>query len=171
MIARTHENIVSSFFYYMWNAWGEEECRTVFGPMHKHLWEKWCNCADRDLHGASERFYAELSNSNRHLVVERACELYDGKAECKVPKDGAKQPLECSRRPVMVIRDAPQSLAAILTECNIPFACSFGKFILFDSTPVQTVKEYLENRGVLPAQIEAMSFSQREIRITDIESV
>lgn len=71
----------------------------------------------------------------------------------------------------MVIRNAPPSLATMLTACHIPFAFSFGKFILFDSTPVQTVKEYLENRGVLSAQIEAMSFSQREISINDIESV
>lgn len=171
MLARTHENIVSSFFYYMWNAWGEQECRTVFGPMHKHFWEKWCHCADRDLHGAAERFYAELSTPNRRLVVERACELYDDKASRKSPEYAEKQPEECTRRPVMVIRDAPVSLAGILTACNFPFACSFGKFILFDSTPIQTVKEYLENCGMPPAQIEAMSFSQREISINDIESV
>ncbi len=171
MTVRTHENIVSSYFYFMWNAWGEEECRKVFAPMHKHFWEKWCHCTDRDLHGAAERFYAELSAPNRHRLVERACELYDGKAECKTPNGRAKQPDQCPRRPVMVIRNAPPSLAAMLTACHIPFACSFGKFILFDSTPVQTVKEYLENRGVPPAQIEAMSFSQREISINDIESV
>ena len=34
------ENAVSSFFYYMWNAWCEEECRTVFKEMHPHFWEK-----------------------------------------------------------------------------------------------------------------------------------
>ena len=27
------ENTVSSFFYYMWNAWSEEECKTVYGGM------------------------------------------------------------------------------------------------------------------------------------------
>lgn len=171
MAARSHENIVSSYFYYMWNAWSKEECRTVFGPMHKHFWEKWCHCANWDLYGAAERFYAELSDSNRHRLVERACELYDGKAEYKAPKDSIRQPKECVRRPVMVIRNAPQSLAAMLTACNIPFACSFGKFILFDSSSVQTVKEYLESRGVPPAQIEAMSFSQHGISINDIESV
>ena len=25
------ENTVSSFFYYMWNAWSEEECKAVYG--------------------------------------------------------------------------------------------------------------------------------------------
>ena len=35
------ENAVSSFFYYMWNAWSKEECKIVFGGMYKHFWEKW----------------------------------------------------------------------------------------------------------------------------------
>ena len=40
---RTSENIVSSFFYYMWNAWCEEECRIVFASVsYPHFWEKWC---------------------------------------------------------------------------------------------------------------------------------
>lgn len=34
------ENTVSSFFYYMWNAWSEEECKTVYGGMYPHFWEK-----------------------------------------------------------------------------------------------------------------------------------
>lgn len=35
------ENAVSSYFYYMWNTWCEEECRTVFKEMYPHFWEKW----------------------------------------------------------------------------------------------------------------------------------
>ena len=31
------ENTVSSFFYYMWNAWSEEECKTVYGGMYPHF--------------------------------------------------------------------------------------------------------------------------------------
>ena len=34
------ENTVSSFFYYMWNAWSEEECKAVYGGMYPHFWEK-----------------------------------------------------------------------------------------------------------------------------------
>ena len=34
-------NAVSSFHYYMWNAWGEEECKITFGGAYKHFWEKW----------------------------------------------------------------------------------------------------------------------------------
>jgi len=33
------ENAVSSFFYYMWNTWSEEECRTVYGGMYLHFWK------------------------------------------------------------------------------------------------------------------------------------
>lgn len=28
------ENAVSSFFFYMWNAWSEEECKAVYGNMY-----------------------------------------------------------------------------------------------------------------------------------------
>lgn len=168
MTVRTQENIVSSYFFYMWNAWSKEECRTVFGPMYKHFWEKWCHCADRDLYGAAERFYAELSDSNRRRIIERACELYDGKAERKIPEDGAKLPDECARRPVMVIRDAPQSLAHLFMAGDIPFAYSSGQFIAFDSATPQVFREYLERRGVPHEQLDRMIFSQREIGINDI---
>lgn len=33
------ENAVSSFFYYMWNAWSMEECKVVYGGMFLHFWE------------------------------------------------------------------------------------------------------------------------------------
>lgn len=32
------ENAVSSFFYYMWNTWSEEECKIIFKGMYKHFW-------------------------------------------------------------------------------------------------------------------------------------
>lgn len=75
------ENAVSSFFYYMWNAWSKEECKVVFGGMCKHFWEKWNSQAGKSIYGAAERFYAELSECNRTLLVERAVSLYDGKAK------------------------------------------------------------------------------------------
>ena len=61
------ENTVSSFFYYMWNAWSEEECKTVYGGMYPHFWEKWCVATDKGTFGAAERFYLELSEDNRRL--------------------------------------------------------------------------------------------------------
>ena len=75
---RTNENIVSSFFYYMWNRWSKAECETVFGGMAGHFWAKWCGLSSTTLSGAAERFYAELGNNARDKIVERACELYDG---------------------------------------------------------------------------------------------
>lgn len=73
------ENTVSSFFYYMWNAWSEEECKTVYGGMYPHFWEKWCVATDKGTFGAAERFYLELSEDNRRLLVERAVSIYDGR--------------------------------------------------------------------------------------------
>ena len=81
------ENAVSSFFYYMWNAWCEEECRTVFKEMHPHFWEKWSLMTDKGIFGAAERFYAELTDRYREKLVERAVSLYDGKARRKHPDD------------------------------------------------------------------------------------
>lgn len=74
------ENAVSSFFYYMWNAWSKEECKIVFGGMCKHFWEKWNSLANDSIFGAAERFYAALSENNRKLLVERAVSIYDGRS-------------------------------------------------------------------------------------------
>ena len=74
------ENAVSSFFYYMWNAWSKEECKVVFGGDYLHFWEKWNAQAENSIYGAAERFYTELSECSRTLLVERAVSLYDGKA-------------------------------------------------------------------------------------------
>lgn len=65
------ENTVSSFFYYMWNAWSEEERKAVYGGMYPHFWEKWCVATDKGTFGAAERFYLELSEDNRRILVER----------------------------------------------------------------------------------------------------
>lgn len=81
------ENAVSSFFYYMWNAWSKEECKIVFGGMCRHFWEKWNAQAEKSIYGAAERFYSELSENNQKLLVERAVSLYDGKAFRKEPDD------------------------------------------------------------------------------------
>ena len=76
---RTSENTVSSFFYYMWNAWCEEECRIVFASVgYPHFWEKWCAATHPTVYGAAEKFYAELSVHSRTLLVNRACEVYNG---------------------------------------------------------------------------------------------
>lgn len=78
---RTEENIVSSFFYYMWCRWSREECDTVFGGMSEHFWSKWCRFADKTVHGAAECFYAELGDDSRRKLIARACQLYNGKQD------------------------------------------------------------------------------------------
>ena len=81
------EMTVSSFFYYMWNAWSEDECKVVYGEMYRHFWEKWSQMTDKGVFGAAERFYAELTDHYREKLVERAVSLYDGKARCKLSDD------------------------------------------------------------------------------------
>lgn len=71
-------NIVSSFFFYMWNTWYKEECKTVFGWEWEHFWSKWVHHTKETTSGAAEKFYADLCNNNRQKLVKRACEVYDG---------------------------------------------------------------------------------------------
>lgn len=76
--AADKENSVSSFFFYMWNAWCEEECKVVYGWEYAHFWNKWCHSAKDTPQGAAEKFYAELTTGNRQKLVKRSSELYDG---------------------------------------------------------------------------------------------
>jgi hypothetical protein len=79
------KNDVTSFFFYMWNAWCKEECQKVWeGCNWQHFWDKWVGIYKAyGVQGAAERFYAELSNSNRDRLVRRALEVYDGDSERK----------------------------------------------------------------------------------------
>ncbi|MCM1331562.1 MAG: hypothetical protein NC248_03020 [Bacteroides sp.] len=101
------ENAVSSFFYYMWNAWSKEECKVVFGGMHLHFWEKWNAQAEKSIYGAAERFYSELSENNQKLLAERAVSLYDGKAFRKAPDDS--KVLVCEGCDSQAFADAAQT--------------------------------------------------------------
>lgn len=75
-------NDVTSFFFYMWNAWSKEECEIAFKNSHcnwQHFWDKWNSIVNnKGVWGAAEQLYAELSDENRDLLVKRACRLYDG---------------------------------------------------------------------------------------------
>ena len=53
--------------------------KTVYGGMYPHFWEKWCVATDKGTFGAAERFYLELSEDNRRILVERAVSIYDGR--------------------------------------------------------------------------------------------
>lgn len=77
------ENIVSSYFFYMWNAWCKEECEKIFSWESPHFWEKWCKFAKDTAWGAAEKYYADLSDGYRRLLVKRACEVYDGNSRRK----------------------------------------------------------------------------------------
>ena len=81
MSKRMKKNDVSSYFFYMWNAWCEEECQAAFAHSAcgwRHFWEKWGGiCNKHGIWGAAERFYVELSENNRDLLVQRACAVYD----------------------------------------------------------------------------------------------
>ena len=55
--------------------------------MYLHFWDKWSGLADNAIFGAAERFFAELSENNQKLLVERAVTLYDGRAFRKEPDD------------------------------------------------------------------------------------
>ena len=78
------KNDVTSFFYYMWNRWSEEECRIAFKDGdYNHFWSKWCEAYDtmKGPRGAAELFYMMLSDTNRDKLVKRALECYDGMCE------------------------------------------------------------------------------------------
>ena len=85
-------NDVTSFMYYMWNAWCKEECERAFSRTvnWEHFWGKWCGICDKHgVFGAAERFYAELSCRSRNLLVARALEVYEGDCEKELKE---KQP-------------------------------------------------------------------------------
>lgn len=75
-------NDVTSFFFYMWNAWCQEECEKAFSDAScewQHFWNKWCVICDKHgVYGAAEHMYSELSEENRDLLVKRACQMYEG---------------------------------------------------------------------------------------------
>jgi hypothetical protein len=78
------ETIVSSFFYYMWNAWSKQECEAAFGNEYLHFWNKWCGiCGRHSVLGAAERYYAELGGNYRAMLISRACEMYNGSSRRK----------------------------------------------------------------------------------------
>lgn len=79
---RTNENIVSSFFYYMWNTWSKEECEAIQWTCEPdHIWRKWGEACDCGARGAAEKFYMELSDTNRQALVGRATTLYNGRSK------------------------------------------------------------------------------------------
>lgn len=72
---------ISSFFFYMWNSWDENECKLIFGKGYKHYWSKWCSLSKPSPYGAAEKFFSELGENARDLLIKRATTLYEGKSK------------------------------------------------------------------------------------------
>lgn len=78
------KNDTTSFFYYMWNRWSEDECKIAFADGdYNHFWTKWCQAYEEmgGPRGAAELFYMGLSNTNRDKLMKRARQCYDGMTE------------------------------------------------------------------------------------------
>lgn len=58
------ENAVSSFFYYMWNTWSQEECRIVYGNMSRHFWENGACCLTK---AYSVRLNVSMRSCRTHI--------------------------------------------------------------------------------------------------------
>ena len=70
----THSlNHVSQYFYFMWNRWNEVHCYSAFAKGDaRHLWNKW-----GEVYGSAERFWAELSEPNRDILLNYIIEYYN----------------------------------------------------------------------------------------------
>lgn len=89
----TPTTIVSSYFYYMWNAWNEDECKIVFAKnCYSHFWSKWVSLVNKnkDPYGSAEMFYCELSDCNREKLVSRAIQVYEGNKKKKILSETEK---------------------------------------------------------------------------------
>ncbi len=84
------DNAVLSFHIYMWNAWNKEECALVFNgntdtddwiyTIGHHIWNKWIDYCDQVGPTAAVSFMVrDLDSNNLNKLIDRACELYDGR--------------------------------------------------------------------------------------------
>lgn len=70
------KNEVTNFVLYMFNKWCIEEAIFVFGEnLGKHIFEKWVWY--RENNGDQLVWYANLDNTCRRKLVDRANELYN----------------------------------------------------------------------------------------------
>lgn len=64
-------NVVTYFMWYIYNKWNENECIHVFGEdLGAHIWSKWMNRME------ALRWYADLDEKCRQMLVDRAIEIY-----------------------------------------------------------------------------------------------
>lgn len=74
------KNDVTSFMFYMWNAWSQKECDLVFKEDGNYMWNKWQDCRC----GNISEFYSLLDTENRDKLVSRALILYNGYEKKKI---------------------------------------------------------------------------------------
>ena len=71
---------VLSFHMYMWNKWSKKECEIVFGDLADHIWDKWVYyCAETNSMVAPALMVMNVDEDNLDKLINRACELYDGR--------------------------------------------------------------------------------------------
>lgn len=76
-----NQNDVSTFFYYMWNAFNKEECLSLFGiDLGYHIWEQYKEIlVDQCGRGVIEELYSKIDDECRQKLVTRSKEVYDGR--------------------------------------------------------------------------------------------
>lgn len=92
-----HTNEALSYAIYMANAWNINECAKVFNgkdnssdpdewrfSIGEHIWNKYLEYVKTfTMFGAYMRLLYELDNNNLKKLLDRACELYDGRKNRK----------------------------------------------------------------------------------------
>ena len=91
----SHTNEALSYAIYMANSWNESECSYVFNgyginnenyeySIGHHIWEKYVQYYEnRGVYGAPMKLLYELDSKNLKLILDRACELYNGRENRK----------------------------------------------------------------------------------------
>lgn len=71
-----NNNEVTNFLFYIYNKWSKEESVRLFGnDLGNHIFNKWIDCfscSDRTMY-----WYANLDNTCRRKIVDRANEMYN----------------------------------------------------------------------------------------------
>lgn len=71
-------NVVSQFYFFMWNVWTKDVCLEIYGKiMGEHFWNKYKFYKREYGHGSAvARMYFDMTDSNRNMLVEAAIEHY-----------------------------------------------------------------------------------------------
>ena len=83
-----HENETLSVLMYFCNKFNEYECKRLWGDeiygLDEHMFKKFTNYVERyGRFGAIPMFLLEIDSVNYQKVIDRACELYNGRKNRK----------------------------------------------------------------------------------------